>query len=535
MDSQTEGIDRKQAQPSIEQTSPTDAPWLLIGLTLVAVLPFWTFRYPVVTDYPNHLARWFVLFHMKDPTYHFAGFYAPAWGPLPYISPDILAMALQKFLPIDVVGRCILSLCIILVAFATYFFLKKACPENIELASFGILVAFNPNFLMGSISNQFSLAFCLIVVGLWVSYCRSRKPITAVGIVIGLILIFLSHLIGFVVAGTVMGTYALLQKNPWKKVAILAVLSVPALLLLAYNLRSEGASASFYYFEPFVWDKLRHLPFPFRLFTSRALDVIVLATLGFLIILVWRNRQLVALRPVWLTVSAVLLLIYFMAPNVYRLGGYADLRILPFLYLFLLAVWRFQRVPRYLYLGLALLVLFRVVTVEQMFGDRQAELRQLTASFEAIPRDSRVLQILPIERLLGREDIHHLDYGLIQRGFLVPTLFHIPGVQPIRLADSSYCPNVLCNIFQASGVDWQQVANSYDYLWVHNYPEITTSVSQIGDVVFSNDSVTVYRVRHSHLHQTNASSVSQRDDAATAFMIPSSWALFRRTEFWLHN
>jgi hypothetical protein len=529
---QIKRIDRHQARPSIEQTAPTDAPWLLIGLTLAAVLPFWTLRYPVVTDYPNHLARWFVLFHMKDPAYHFAAFYTPAWGPLPYISPDILAMVLQNFLPIDVVGRCILSLCIILVTFGTYFFLKKACPENIELASFGVLVAFNPNFLMGSISNQFSLAFCLFVVGLWVSYCRSRKPITAVGIVIGLILVYLSHLIGFVVAGTVMGTYALLQKNPWKKVAILAVLSVPALLLLAYNFRYEGASPSFYYSEPFVWDKLRHLPFPVRLFTSRALDMIVLATLGFLIILVWKNRRLVALRPVWLTVCAVLLLIYFIAPNAYRLGGYADLRILPFLYLFLLAVWRFQRVPRYLCFGLALLVLFRVVTVEQMFGDRQAELRQLTASFEAIPRDSRVLQILPIERLLGRADIHHLDYGLIQRGFLVPTLFHIPGVQPIRLAGSSYCPNVLCNIFQASGVDWQQVANSYDYLWVHNYPEITTSVSQIGDVVFSNDSVTVYRVRHSHLQQTDASSVSQWHDAASGLVIPSSWALIRRTEFW---
>ena len=41
-----------------------------------------------------------------------------------------------------------------------------------QLRYFG---GFNPNFLMGSISNQFSLAFCLLVVGLWVSYCRTRK------------------------------------------------------------------------------------------------------------------------------------------------------------------------------------------------------------------------------------------------------------------------------------------------------------------------------------------------------------------------
>jgi hypothetical protein len=221
-------------------------------------------------------------------------------------------------------------------------------------------------------------------------------------------------------------------------------------------------------------------------------------------------------------VCAVLLLVYLAAPNAYGSGAYTDLRILPFLYLFLLAVWRFQRVPRYLYFGLAFLVLFRVATVEQMFNHRQPELRQLSASFEAIPRDSKVLQILRIEPLLGREDIHHLDYGLIQRGFLVPTLFHIPGVQPIRLTGSTYCPNILCNIFQAANVDWKQVANSYDYLWVYNYPEMTTSVSQIGDVVFSNDAVTVYRVRHSPPQETIASSNSLRGDTARSFVILSS-------------
>jgi hypothetical protein len=283
-----------------------------------------------------------------------------------------------------------------LVTFATYFFLKKACPENIELASFGILVAFNPNFLMGSISNQFSLAFCLLVVGLWVIYCRSPKTITAVGIVIGLILVYSSHLIGFVVVGPVMGTYALFQEQRWKKVGILALLSLPALLLFAYDLKLAVTGASFYYSERFVWDKLRNLSFPIRLFTSRGLDVLVLAALAFLIILVWKSGRLVAMRPVWLTVCAILVLVYVIAPTRYGVVGYIDVRIMPFLYLFLLAVWRFQRVPRYLYFGLALLVLLRVATVEQMFNAHQPELKQLTASFDAIPRDARVLQIVRV-------------------------------------------------------------------------------------------------------------------------------------------
>ena len=74
------------------------------------------------------------------------------------------------------------------------------------MASFAILVAFNPNLLMGSISNEFSLAFCLVVVGLWVSYCKEPKVLTAVGIAVGLLLgVPFPHLSGFVVAGLVMG------------------------------------------------------------------------------------------------------------------------------------------------------------------------------------------------------------------------------------------------------------------------------------------------------------------------------------------
>ena len=496
---QTGRIGQQLKQPGVEQNAPVDALWTLFALYFVAIIPFWTVRYPVVTDYPNHLARWFVLFHMKDGAYHFATFYAPAWSPLPYILPDILAMVLQYFLPIDVVGRCILSLCIILVAAATYFFLKKVCPENVGLASLGILVAFNPNFLMGSISNEFSLAFCLLVVGLWVSYCKAPKVMTAVGIAIGLILVYLSHLSGFVVAGLVMGVYALFQEQRWKKLGILAVLSLPPLLIVAYSPSHAGSGASFLYGGLVVWGKLKHLVFPVQLYTSKTLDLIVLAGLAFLIFFVLKKRPTFALQPVWLAVCAILLLAYFVAPGQYGFGGYIDTRFMPFLYLFLLAVIRFNRVPRYLYIGLALLVLFRIATVEQMFISHQHELNQLTASFEAIPRNAKVLPLVrwPDNGLVGAGDMHHMEYGVIQRGLLDPELFHLQGVQPIRLVGSPYCPNVFCDAAGAPEVDWQQVANSYDYLWVlHSNPEITIFTSRIGDAIFSNDSVTVYRVRH---------------------------------------
>jgi len=499
MVAQTAQIDQQPVQSGLEQSVPDSAthsvPWNLFVLSLVAIIPFWTVRYPVLTDYPNHLARWFILFHIKDGAYHFGNMYAPAWGPLPYISPDILAMALQYFLPIDVIGRCILSLCIILIAYATYFFLKKACPENIGLASFGIFMAFNPNFLMGSISYEFGLACCLLVVGLWVSYCRTPKVMTAVGIAVGVILVYLSHLSGFIIAGSAMGVYALFQEQRWKKLGILAALSLPALLIFIHDPSHGGGSSSFEYDT--VWEKLKDLIFPLRLFTSKGLDLIALAGLAFLILLAVKRGRKFVLQPAWLAVCATSLLTYFVAPGNYGLIGYIDTRFLPFAYLFLLAAIRFKRVPRSLYFGLILLVLFRIATWEQLFISQQRELGQLTASFEAIPRNAKVLPLthVPARGVIGTAVTHHLMYGVIQRGFLDPQVFHHPGIQPIRLVGSLYCLNVRCDIAGEPRVDWQQVANSYDYLWVYNAPETLPFASRIGDVVFSNDYVTVYRVR----------------------------------------
>lgn len=496
---QTELVDQQKEKPRIEQNAPARAPWILFILSLVASIPFWTVRYPVMIDYPNHLARWFVLFHMRDGAYHFTNLYAPAWGPLPYISPDILAFALQYFLPIYVVGRCILSLGIILVALATYFFLKQACPENIALASFGILMAMNPMYLMGSISYGFSIAFCLLAVGLWVSYCKAPKVITAVGIVGSLILVYFTHLMGFVVAGLVMGVYALFQEQRWKRVGTLALLSLPTLLTLAYNPVHGGGGPLFAYAGVTVWGKLTNLLFPLRLYSFKK-DLIFFVSLACLVFLALKKKSTLALQPVWLAVCSILLVVYFAAPGQYgAVGGFFDVRFLPFFYLFLLPLFRFNRVPRYLYIGLALLVLFRVARVEQTYIVHQRELKQLNASFEVIPRNVKVLPLvyLPRNGTMDRGDIHFLEYGVIQRGFLDPMLFHIQGVQPIRLVGSPYCPNVFCDpANNAPAVDWQQIANSYDYLWVHSDPEITPFASRIGDVIFSDDSATVYRVRH---------------------------------------
>jgi len=482
--------------PRLRTRSATESRWLFIVLTLLSVAPFWTVRYPLICDYPNHLARWFVLYHWRDPLYHFSALYVPAWGPLPYVTPDLLAVAFQHILSIDVVGRCILSLCIVSVGFAGFLFLRKACPENSSLALFGILVAFNPMFLLGSISYELSLALCLLTVGFWVSYCSSGRVRTALCVLVGLLLTYFTHLMGLLLAGLVMGVYALFQASRWKKLGMLAILSGPPLAVMGYTLLQGSAVSGYFGFADLTaWDKFRNLVFPVRLFSSKLLDAVVLAVLAILVVLLARAQQRIRIQPAWLAVCVVLLLVYLASPTT----AYVDCRVMPFLFFFALPVFRFPRIPRYTLVLLALLVVFRIATVERLFIVEQPKLQELTAAFAAIPQDAKVLQIgvANVDRglLEGRGPTYHLFYGVIRRGFLAPQLYHLPGVQPIRLSGDMYCPNVLCDVENPSDPEWRRIALSYDYLYVQKDWVVPPFPAWFADLVFSNEYVAVYRVK----------------------------------------
>ena len=500
IDEQAERIASEAFSVDPPKTSNALNAWLFSVLAFMSILPFWTVRYPVICDYPNHLARWFVLFHARDQAYQFSSYYTPAWGPLPYISTDLLALALQYFLPIDIAGRLVLTICILSIPVGTLYFLKKACPENTPFALFAILVSFNPNLLMGSLSNQLSIAFCLLAVGLWIDYCQQGKLTKALLLVTILVLLYLSHLIGFAIAGVVMGLYALFQPAKINKLLTLAAISLPSLILFAYNIAHAEGDTSFIYGWT-LWNKLRNLVIPVRLLYSKPLDTIVLIALAAILFSLLLRREYIKSQRVWMIITGILILAYLVAPSEYHHGGYLDVRIMPFVYLFALAIFQVTKIPRVAVAGLTLLVLFRIATVEHMFLVKQPELRSLSAAFEVIPRDARVLPIVSLQQyvkttLVGQGGPHHWGYGVIQKGFLVPTIFHIPGVQPIRISATAYCPDTLCSFSDPKDVNWQKISQNYDYIWLEKYPVLESAAANWGDPIFRNNVLTVFRVRH---------------------------------------
>src|SRR5271167_1821480 len=102
-----------------------NALWIALFVVLASSLtiPFLVVNEPPLLDYANHLARTFVLHQLHNPAFHFAEYYRADWKPYPYILWDLLLIAFQQVLPVEVAGKLLLMFTIVLLPIAVAWFL----------------------------------------------------------------------------------------------------------------------------------------------------------------------------------------------------------------------------------------------------------------------------------------------------------------------------------------------------------------------------------------------------------------------------
>ncbi len=106
---------------------------LLVVACILLALPIWLVKYPPLVDYPNHLARAFVLHHLHDPNYDFGRWFAADWGPNPYLFVDLLMQVFQSVVGIYAAGKLMLTLCVLgLPLSVTILFAKSESAERVS-------------------------------------------------------------------------------------------------------------------------------------------------------------------------------------------------------------------------------------------------------------------------------------------------------------------------------------------------------------------------------------------------------------------
>jgi len=469
--------------------------WLAGGAicTGLLLLPVWSVMFPPLLDYPNHLARAFVLAHLNDSQFSFSQFYRSDWGAYPYLGMDASLAVLGRLFPIETAGRVYLSLCLLALPAGTWFFLRQAQPESEAASLWGLLIACNVFFLEGFLNFDLSLAVGFFALGLWLRWLAKPEIARWIAALFAFTALYFTHLLGFGIAGLIVAAHLALSRKPFHDWVRGAALALPGLGFYLHSSR-VGLTAGKIVFHG--WDDkidslgmILHGYWPW-------LDWVSLGALGLWFLAAWWRNPEFRWDRTWIAISVFLFALFWVIPWMWGEGSDLDIRVLPFLFVAILATVKVGRRAKMLAAIPLLLFAARTVGVTQHFKQAQPALAGLARSFDVVPRGALVLPIVEgDEDPLERPFTHFWAYGVIRRGWFSPYLMDAPGETPMRIIHESYTPEGFWDLVYNEAPDWQQVRNDHEYVWAYDVPRFSSALAAIGERIYSYGPLEVFRIR----------------------------------------
>lgn len=230
----------------------------LIAVFGTLLLPLFLTDLPPLVDYPNHLARMYVLvFGATDPV--LSRMYGQHWSLIPNLAVDLVMPAMLHVLPIYVAGRVVLAVVLLLPVIGAILYSRVAFGRRSFWPLASGLMAYNALFIMGFLNFLIAVGLALIGAGGWL-YLRDRHPFwtTLLGAICAVFLFF-CHIVGLAFFAILIGSNELASLRAaatnrrflaWqllgRGIRLVAVFAVPmALYLLAPIHVSRG---------PIIWN-----------------------------------------------------------------------------------------------------------------------------------------------------------------------------------------------------------------------------------------------------------------------------------------
>jgi hypothetical protein len=412
----------------------------LAGVALLALfsIPIFSTALPPLFDYPNHLARFWLLLTGGNQ------FYEVRWAPLPNLAGDLIVPLLGRLLPLALAGKLflVLSFALIVGGGAWLNCLVTGGWRLWPLLTVAFL--YNRQFLWGFINYLFGLGVALCGVALWLTLERARTSLRLIAAALVALLCFFSHVAAF-------GLYALMiagveaqpalaewRARQWpalaRRVSLFATQFIlPAAVVLVFWRGVSGGGFSYAAW----WRKVDLL---FSVFDnySRPFDAACFALLLiFLGGLAWRRR--LHLAPRLMPAITLVFMAYLLLPSQLLSGSGADHRIPVALFLLLVAAAA-PRLPSQrtalVIGGMAAVVLFaRLAVIEAVWLQADRIYTADLAGIDALPVGVKLAVAYPpgAVNAVAIPEVHLATLAVSRRAAFVPTLFASPGQQPIAL------------------------------------------------------------------------------------------------------
>ena len=418
--------------------------YLLLGaLTLSPLLGVTT---PGLVDYPNHLARMWILVHGKEiPA--LASNYVADWRVLPDLAMDLVVPALAQVMSVETAGKLFVAATMILLVGGTAA-LHRALYGRVGLWPIcSLLFVYNLALAWGFLNCLFGIGVCLFAFAGWIASRNwSAIPRIALFAVVASVL-FILHLFAFGLYGLAVASYEIgnrivERRYSWASFLALCAIGtqfIPALAIWWASLAHSGPAVTIY---GGLAEKLFAVLAPF---SSGPIPVTLDKLLISFALTFWvvgrQSRALTiaaAMRAPLLTLLVAALLI----PNTLDGSWAADTR-LPIALIFILIASlkidaaRFRALTLFAAIGLAVLGL-RVWAVSEAWRDVDAHFAEFRTAARAITPGARLLVVIApmpeAERaipgvpsaLAERSDVrfvHIPALAVIDRSVFMPYLF----------------------------------------------------------------------------------------------------------------
>ncbi len=224
----------------------------VVLLCLALAVPLLFTEVPPLGDYPNHLARAFVLSVLPDDPV-LARMYAAHWSVIPDLGLDVVMPPLMRFLPVYWVGRMVVGAAAILPVLGSVAY-QRALSGSRDGSWWSLgagLTLYGGCLVYGFLNFTLALGLALLLAATWQAW-RETRPVRTIALgIVGALVLFACHLMGLVFFGLLIGSAELAHLRASRPVdalrrgAVLAlVIAAPAGLYAISALSGLGGDAT---------------------------------------------------------------------------------------------------------------------------------------------------------------------------------------------------------------------------------------------------------------------------------------------------
>lgn len=476
---------------------------LFAACAVLACAPLWTTKYPPLLDYPNHLARAYVIYHYDDNGFY-RGEYDRLSVPVPNMAIDLVVPPLLRFFEVKTAGKIFLTLTFLLFALGCHMLGVAVHGRPTWLALAFALLVFNQTVLWGFVNYFFGVGLFLITFSLWLRWRESWTWVRLVLVVALAFAAFIAHLSAYAFLGVALTTVTLFDawaaRRATKGMLLGLAPLLPPLATFVAFMRGPGRTGEL------VWGSaaakvvnLAAWPVGYNYALDGALLGVVLLACAVVLL---RSKSL---RVSWaLLVSGLLFwLLYVLCPQAVFTSYSADARFIAPALVFTLLAFRFEVGRK---LGTCALALILVAAGVKLGGVWAAWRRidvkteaQL-ALFERFEDGARVYPItfFPPDREGAKNErpIHHvIHYATISRHIFAPTFFAYSGQQPVVYKERPRYVKIT-EKRPPEALNWAFIFDKYDYIWGYQLDEAYRKyLTERCDIVAENDGGVILRIR----------------------------------------